>query len=297
MKNIFVLFLICVFASCTKDNKKTNQQAERIDILEPLEKVASGFTFVEGPASDKNGNVYFSDIPNQRIYIWTTQDSLVTYREESNGANGLYIDKEQNLLACEGYASRVSLTTPEGDYKIIASSFEGIPFNRTNDLWAHPNGDIYFTDPQYDGDMSNLNQGGMHVYRIASDYKNIDKVCSDLVRPNGIIGTPDGKVLYVSDRGDGKTYKYSITADGTLSEKTLFINEGSDGMTLDEKGNLYITTKDKSQVDIYSQKGKLLKTIEIPEAPTNLTFSGKTKGQLYITARTSLYRLRLDLKP
>ncbi len=300
MRNYTILLILFFIVSCGKDSKKESKTSENehsaIEIISPLEQIASGFIFVEGPAADQNGNIYFSDIPNQRIHIWTLQDSLKTFRENSNGSNGLFFDKNQNLIACEGYASRLSLTTPEGDYSIIASEFEGKSFNKTNDLWPDPKGGVYFTDPQYDGDMENLNQGGMHVYYLSPDHHTVLRVCDDLVRPNGIIGTPDGKILYVSDRGAGKTYKYNITADGTLSEKTLFVNEGSDGMTLDENGNLYITTKDKSQVDIYSKEGNHLKTIEIPEAPTNVCFGGKNRELLFITAHTSLYRIGLDAK-
>ena len=295
MKNIVFLLSIGFLISCGKQAKKAQTAVEAIKILSPIEKLASGFAFVEGPAADAEGNVYFSDIPNQRIHIWTLQDSLKTFREESGGANGLYFDKNQNLLACEGYASRISSTSPEGDYKIIASAYNGKPFNSTNDLWPDDQGGVYFTDPQYGGDMDNLNQGGMHVYYVSPD-TTVIRVCEDLVRPNGIIGTPDGKTLYVSDRGDGKTYQYSINDDGSLSDKTFFVEEGSDGMTLDENGNLYITTKDKSQVDIYSKTGEHLKTIEVPESPTNVTFGGKNNDYLYITAQTSLYRVRLNVK-
>lgn len=300
MRNYTVLLTLCLIASCGKGSKKESKTYENehtaVEVIGSTEKLASGFIFVEGPASDQNGNIYFSDIPNQRIHIWTTQDSLTTFRENSNGSNGLAFDKKQNLIACEGYASRLSLTTPDGDYSIIASEFEGKAFNKTNDLWPDLKGGIYFTDPQYDGDMDNLNQGGMHVYYLAPDHNTVLKVCNDLIRPNGIVGTPNGKTLYVSDRGDGKTYKYNINKDGTLSDKTLFINEGSDGMTLDKNENLYITTKDKSQVDIYSDTGNHLKTIEIPEPPTNVTFSSKYQNQLFITAHTSLYRVKLNIE-
>ena len=296
MKNLIIILSVVLVVSCAKEIKKDQAQTEEIKITAPVEKLASGFAFVEGPAADKEGNVYFSDIPNQRIHIWTLQDSLIPFREESKGANGLYFDNNQNLLACEGYASRLTLTTTEGEYKVIASEYEGKPFNSTNDLWPDPKGGVYFTDPQYGGDMENLNQGGMHVYYISPDYKTVTRVCEDLVRPNGIIGTPDGKTLYVSDRGDGKTYQYTINNDGRLSEKTLFIEEGSDGMTLDEYGNLYITTKDKSQVDIYSKTGHHLKSIEVPESPTNVTFGGKNRDQLYITAQSSLYRVGLNVR-
>lgn len=291
----FITFVLLSCGNSKKDKQNQSVITEQtvIEITSPIEKLATDFKFTEGPAVDKDGNVYFSDIPNSKIWIWTLADSLKLFRENSNGSNGLYFDKNQNLLACEGGASQISLTTPNGDYKIIASEFDDKPFNATNDLWPDDKGGVYFTDPQYGGDMDNLNQGGMHVFYIQPNGE-IKKVCDDLTRPNGVVGTPDGKTLYVSDRGAGKTYSYSIEEDGSLSDKTLIIDAGSDGMTLDNKGNIYITTKDKSQVDVFSKTGDLLKTIETPEAPTNVCFGGKGRNQLYITAQTSLYRIGLS---
>jgi gluconolactonase len=136
----------------------------------------------------------------------------------------------------------------------------------------------------------------MHVFYLHPDHENITKVCSDLTRPNGVVGTPDGKTLYVSDRGAGKTYSYSIKDNGSLADKKLVIDQGSDGMTLDNQGHIYITTKDKSQVDVFTTDGELVKTIETPEVPTNVCFGGKDRDELYITAQTSLYRIGLNMK-
>lgn len=301
MKTHIALTSFLMIISCGIVKKEQHQQnnafvSPGIEINSEIEKLASEFKFTEGPAVDAHGNVYFSDIPNSKIWIWTTEDQLKLFRENSNGSNGLYFDKNQNLLACEGGASQISSTTPSGNYKVIASTYQGKPFNTTNDLWPDDKGGIYFTDPQYGGDMDNLSQGGMHVYYLHPNHIKISKVCDDLVRPNGIIGTPDGKTLYVTDRGAGKTYSYTIDKDGSLYDKKLFIDEGSDGMTLDQNGNIYITTKDKSQVDVFSKMGKLLKTILIPEVPTNVCFGGKNRDQLFITAQTSLYRVELNQK-
>lgn len=299
MKYVIFFFTFLVL-SCGKSKKDKQEQTESratlLEIISPLEKLAIDFKFTEGPAVDKEGNIYFSDIPNSKIWIWTTADSLKLYRENSNGSNGLYFDRDQNLLACEGYKSQLSLTTPDGDYRVIASKFEGKPFNSTNDLWPDAEGGVYFTDPQYSGDLENLNQGGMHVFYLHPDHETITKVCDDLTRPNGLVGTPDGKTLYISDRGAGKTYSYTIEDDGSLSYKILVIYEGSDGMTLDQQGNIYITTKGKSQVDVFSKTGDLIKTIKIPEGPTNVCFGGKERNQLFITAQTSLYRIGLNMK-
>lgn len=300
MRYVIVVFtfalLSCVNSKKENQDKTKSSEASTVKITSPLEKLATDFKFTEGPAVDADGNVYFSDIPNSKIWIWTLKDTLKLYRENSNGSNGLYFDNNQNLLACEGYASQISMTSPNGEYKVIASQYNGKPFNSTNDLWSDTKGGVYFTDPQYGGDMENLDQGGMHVYYLHPDLEKITRVCNDLTRPNGIIGTADGKTLYVSDRGAGKTYSYEINENGSLTNKTLFIAEGSDGMSIDQNSNIYITTKDKSQVDVFSKEGELLKTIEIPEAPTNLCFGGKDRNELYITAQTSLYRVGLNMK-
>ena len=301
MKSQYLLVALLFIIAC-KDNAKKEVETEtektqtEIEITKPLEKLASDFKFTEGPAVDAQGNVFFSDIPNSKIWIWQTNDSLVLFRENSNGSNGLYFDKNQNLLACEGSESQISITSLDGDYRVIASEYQGKPFNKTNDIWADQKGGYYFTDPQYGGDMENLSQGGMHVFYITPKTEEVIRVCDDYTRPNGIIGTPDGKTLYVTDRGAGKTYSYVIKDDGTLNNKKLFIDFGSDGMTIDLEGNIYITTKDKSQVDIFSKTGDLIKTIETPEVPTNICFGGKDRNELYITAQTSLYRVGLNMK-
>ncbi len=300
MKNFILFAIMASLLSCKEqpksENKKATESQNEVKITSALKQLASDFKFTEGPAVDEEGNVYFSDIPNSKIWIWTIADSLKLFKENSNNSNGLYFDKDQNLLACEGGASQVSLTTPSGDYKIIASEFDGKPFNSTNDLWPDDKGGVYFTDPQYGGDLDNLNQGGMHVFYLHKNKDSVSRVCDDLTRPNGIIGTPDGKILYVSDRGADRTYQYEIQEDGTLENKTLFIDKGSDGMTIDQNGNIYITTKDKSQVDVFSNTGELIKTIEVPESPTNVCFGGENRNQLFITAQTSLYRVGLNMK-
>lgn len=285
--------------ACKEKAKKdviTEKTQTQIEVIKPIEKLATDFKFTEGPAVDVAGNVYFTDIPASKIWIWTTADTLKLYRENSNAANGLYFDKYQNLWACEGQKAQITITTPHGNYKPVATEYNGKPFNQTNDIWPDAKGGAYFTDPQYSGDLDNLAQGGMHVYYISADHKNVIKVCDDMTRPNGIIGTPDGKILYVTDRGAGKTYSYDIQKDGSLDNKKLFVDVGSDGMTIDQSGHIYLTTKDKSVVDVFSKSGNLVKTIEIPEVPTNICFGGKDRNQLYITAQTSLYRVGLNLK-
>ncbi len=257
-----------------------------------VEKLAGDFKFTEGPAADAKGNIFFTDIPNNRIHKWSLDGKLSTFRENSGGANGLYFDKKGNLLACEGGGRRLVSIDPKGKVTELAAKYQDKKFNSLNDLWIDPKGGIYFTDPRY-GRRDNLDQDGEHVYYLTPDRKSIVRVIDDMVRPNGIIGTRKGKRLYVADHGGKKTFVYTINKDGTLSNKKLFAPEGSDGMTIDNKGNIYLTT---NAVAVYNKKGEKIETIKVPEGPANVTFGGKDKKMLFITARTSLYSVRMRVK-
>lgn len=259
-----------------------------------VEELSGAFNFTEGPAVDAKGNVYFTDIPPHLILIWTLENQLDTFRVNSGRANGLYFDKDESLLACEGEEGQITATTPDGDYKTIATQYDGKRFNQPNDLWPDGKGGVYFTDPKYGGEEGALPQDGMHVYYIKPNREEVIRVIDDMQKPNGLIGTPDGETLYVTDSGGGKTYKYTIQEDGTLSHKTLFVDVGCDGMTLDKAGNVYLTTNGKQAVDIFSPFGELLESIKVPQQPSNLCFGGKDRNQLFITARTSIYRVELN---
>jgi gluconolactonase len=171
----------------------------------------------------------------------------------------------------------------------MAEGYDGKSFNSPNDLWESPKGGYYMTDPRY-GSRDNLPQDGEHVYYIGGDGKKVVRVVDDMVRPNGVTGTEDGSILYVADQGAGKTYMYSILEDGTLADKQLFADEGSDGMTVDSGGNVYLTN---SAVKVYNPAGRLIETIEVPENPTNVCFGGRDGKTLYITAQTSVYKLEM----
>jgi gluconolactonase len=258
-----------------------------------VEKLAGGFAFTEGPAADPNGDIYFSDIPNNRIHKWAVEaKKLSTFRENSGGSNGLYFDKKGNLLACEGGGRRLVSICPKCQVTVLADTYEGKKFNSLNDLWIDHKGGVYFSDPRY-GNRDGMEQDGEHVYYLSPDRKRIIRVINDMVRPNGVIGARNGKTLYVADHGGKKTFVYTINKDGTLSNKKLFAPEGSDGMTIDSQGNIYLTT---NAVAVYDKEGRKIETIEVPEGPANVTFGGKDKQTLFITARTSLYAVRMRVK-
>lgn len=252
-------------------------------------KLADGFKFTEGPAADAQGNVYFTDIPNSRIHQWSLEGRLSTFLEDSGRANGLFFDAEGNLLACAGGSGQLVSIDRKKKIAVLADKYKGKAFNSPNDLWLHPNGGIYFTDPRY-GNRDNLPQDGEHVYYLSADRKQVVRVVSDMVRPNGLIGTPDGTLLYIADTGADKTYAFKIASDGTLTQKRLFASQGSDGMTIDDQGNVYLTWQ---AVSVFDPQGNLVQTIEVPERPANVCFGGKDGKTLFITARTSLYALAM----
>ncbi|NIP26855.1 MAG: SMP-30/gluconolactonase/LRE family protein [Phycisphaerae bacterium] len=290
MKIRFYISMLLLLAFVSAGN--SDEQLSVVAAGAKVEKLAGGFRFTEGPAADAKGNIFFTDIPNNRIHKWSLDGKLSTFRENSGGSNGLYFDKKGNLLACEGGGRRLVSITPKGEVTVLADKYQNKKFNSLNDLWIDPKGGIYFTDPRY-GRRDNLEQDGEHVYYLTPDRKNIIRVIDDMVRPNGIIGTRNGKRLYVTDHGGKKTFVYRINKDGTLSKKELFAPEGSDGMSIDNEGNIYLTT---NAVAVYNKKGEKIETIKVPEGPANVTFGGKDKKTLFITARTSLYSVRMRVK-
>ena len=255
-------------------------------------KLAGGFKFSEGPAVAANGDVYFTDIPNNRIHKWSVADKkLSTFAEETNGANGLYFADDGSLYACQGNAKRVVAYTPDGsDTSSLAKRYDGKKFNKPNDLWIDAKGGVYFSDPNYGN--KELSQDGMHVYYIQPGGEEVVRVADGFKTPNGLIGTPDGSTLYIADIGDGKIYRYVIQEDGSLKDKKLFCESGSDGMTLDQHGNVYLTS---GTVKVFNPKGEQIADLKFPESPANVVFGGKELKKLYVTARTGFYSLDMEV--
>jgi gluconolactonase len=282
--------------SAQAQRQAAQAQNKDSDLIAPgaqVVKVRGGFGFIEGPVADKNGNLFFTDINNNRIHKLDLDGTLSIVRESTNGANGLIFDKRGNLLACEGGGKRVTSMAPDGSLTVLAHEYNGKPLNSPNDLWIDNKGGVYFTDPNY-GDAGNLTQDGEHVYYLSADRKTLTRVVSDMGKPNGIIGTPDNRRLYIADTGLRKIFVFAINADGSLGPKQEFVDSGSDGMTLDEQGNLYNTWI--GGVGIYNSSGKQLELIRVPEMPANVGFAGKNHDTLYIPARTGLYSIQMTVK-
>jgi gluconolactonase len=262
-----------------------------------VQKLSGGFKFTEGPAADAQGNVFFTDQPNNRILKWSVDGELSTFHESPGRANGLYFDKKGNLLACADLNNELWSIDMQGNATVLVRDYKGKKLNGPNDLWEDPKGGIYFTDPFYKRPYWNrgpMEQDGKHVYYLKPNRKDLIRVTNDLVTPNGIIGTPDGKLLYVADLGDKKTYVYNTNADGTLSNKKLFCPMGSDGMTIDNEGNIYLTGRG---VTVFNSAGEKIGHIPIDAGWTaNVCFGGEDRHTLFITAQTSLYSLRMRVK-
>jgi gluconolactonase len=276
------------------------QENDLSNILESnakLEKLAGDFSFTEGPSADAKGNVYFTDQPNDRILMWSISDELSTFMQPSGRSNGLSFDNDGNLWSCADEKNELWKIAPDKKITVIPSKYEEKALNGPNDLWIHKNGTVYFTDPYYKRswwDHTEKPQEKQCVYYLSPDHKKIVKIADDLVQPNGIVGTPDGKKLFVADIGANKTWSYNINKDGSLSNKTLFCELGSDGMTIDTKGNIYLTGKG---VTVFDKTGKQIGNIAVPENWTaNVCFGGPDMKSLYITASKGLYRIRLKVK-
>jgi len=257
-----------------------------------VERLATGYTFLEGPTADTYGNVYFTDIPTERIFRWTPADGIALYRENTNQANGLSFDLDGRLIICEMKTRRIAVIGLDGNEASIADRYGERRFNSPNDLWVDQSGGVYFTDPRY-GATDDIELDGNHVYYITPVTNNIVQVTTNLVRPNGLVGTTDGRRLYVADHGGGQTFVYDVQSDGRLDNQRVFVQQGADGITLDSKGNLYLTGDD---VTIYNPSGIPIGSIAIPEPPANLAFGGIEGTTLFITARTSLYAIKMMVK-
>ena len=265
-----------------------------------LQRLPNQFIFTEGPAVDKQGNIYFTDQPNDKIWKCSVQGDtpiVTVFMEKTGRSNGMYFDKEGNLVTCADEKDELWSITPDKKVTVLLNNFQGHIFNGPNDLWIDKSGGIYFTDPYYQRDYWQRKKPDLdrqNVYYLAKGKKQAVIVDSLLVQPNGIVGTPDGSHLYVADIRDNKTYKYDIAAGGILENRRLFVSQGSDGMTLDEKGNLYLSGKG---VTVYDANGTRLGNIPVAANWVgNICFGGKNRNILFITASESVYTLRMQVR-
>lgn len=262
--------------------------------------LGDGFSFTEGPAPDAGGNVYFTDQPNNKIVKWSySTGELSVFMDDAGRSNGMFFDHDGNLVTCADMDNELwSISMPGGEVTVLAGNWDCKLLNGPNDLWIRPDGGIYFTDPLYkrgywDRDPE-MEQDGEHVYFLSADRSRYFRADEDLVKPNGIIGTTDGKKLYVADIGDSKTYVYDINDDGTLSNRKLFCEMGSDGMTIDNQGNVYLTGRG---VTVFDKSGEKIAHIPIDKRWTaNICFAGPERDMLFITAMDAVFGIRMNVR-
>ncbi|CAM4377680.1 gluconolactonase [Pedobacter westerhofensis] len=285
-----VLLLLLTLTSLNSSAQLFNQDS--------LKLISAQFSFAEGPAVNKRGDVYFTDQPNNKIWKYSADGILSLFKGPAGRANGLYFDRRGNLLACADEQNELWSISKSGKATVLLTNVDGKKLNGPNDLWADRKGGIYFTDPYYQRDYWTRKKPeleGQKVYYLPPGKgAKLRVAAQDVSKPNGIVGSADGNYLYIADIEKDKTYRYTIAADGSLSSQTLVINQGSDGMTIDNQGNFYLSGKG---VSIYNPAGKLIGHIDVKEPWTgNVCFGGKNRSDLFITASTAIYTIPIHAK-
>lgn len=285
---IFALFLLGFLQAHSQSDSLIAPGAQ-------LQLVSRQFSFTEGPAVDRAGNIFFTDQPNNQIWKYDTAGKLSLFLDKAGRSNGTYFDHQGNLVACADEHDQLWSIDPHGKVTVLLQSFRGAQFNGPNDLWIDEDGGVYFTDPYYQRDYWKRTKpdpliGGQKLYYLPSGAKEPVIVDSTLEKPNGIVGIYK-KFLYIADIGKGVVYRYRIADRGVLKDRQLFANETSDGMTLDDRGNLYTAGKG---VTIYNPDGQKAGHIDVPEPWTaNIAFGGRHRDVLFITASTAVYTVKM----
>ncbi len=259
--------------------------------------VSDQFSFTEGPAADKEGNVFFTDQPNNKIWEYSTTGKLSMFMDQTGRSNGMYFDKDGNLITCADEHDQLWSISPAKKVTVLVKNFEGHRLNGPNDCWIDPEGGIYFTDPYYQRNYWKRTHPDIEqqrVYYLTPDRNHVSIVVNDLEKPNGLIGTPDGQTLYIADISAGKTYSYFIDNNGHLFGKSLFANMGSDGMTIDDQGDVYLCG---NGITVFDPNGNEIEHIDVPQKwSANVTFGGPDMQTLFITASKAVYTLKMKVK-
>lgn len=301
-KIFWILALLVTLATPVISQDRHSEKSQQIPTgdggMETL--VADGATlrlltedcsFTEGPIANRQGEVFFTDQPNNRILKVDLDESVSVFLENAGRSNGMYFIEDNVLLACADEQNELWAIAPDGSHQVLFGEYAGKKLNGPNDLWVHPNGWIYFTDPYYQRpwwEHKSMPQDGQHVYRVNRSGTGMIRLPAKFKQPNGIVGDAARGLLYIADIGDSKTFRFEINKDGALGDAELFCNEGSDGMTLDELGNLYLTNA--NGVVVYSPTGERLGVISTGKNWTaNVCFGGHDFKKLFITASDSLF--------
>lgn len=259
-------------------------------------RLSGSYSFTEGPAVDARGDVFFTDQPNNRIYHWNCETGNITlFTDQSGRSNGMYFDARGNLIACADMDNQLWAFDMNGRSKILITDFGGKLLNGPNDVWIAKDGGCYLTDPYFKRDYwkrsPDRQQSAEGLYYLAPGSKQLVVLDSTLNQPNGLVGTPDGKHLYVAEAKANRILKYDIRPNGCLANRRVFANMGSDGMTIDDRGNIYLTG---DGVTVFDKNGRKIAHFAIPEDWTaNVCFGGKERNTLFITASKSVYTLKM----
>jgi gluconolactonase len=261
-----------------------------------IEKVAEGYLFTEGPVWSRAGYLLFSDVPRNRLLeLKPAQRAFGVFRENSNGAMGNTFDADGRLYTCETHSRRVTRTDKKGKIEVLAERWQDKRLNAPNDIAVRKDGQVYFTDPAFGNQQDSRELDFYGVYHL-SHKGELEVIARPTGRPNGIAISPNGRVLYVTNSDERNLRAYDLDRNGAASnERVLVSGIGGipDGVRVDEKGNLYVAA---DKLEVYSQEGKSLGAITLAETPSNCAFGDDDFESLYITARTSIYRVRLNIK-
>lgn len=298
-----ILFPLSLLAISPEKGIQPRIGAQNIDTISSIvaegatpRLISSQFSFTEGPAVDKFGNIFFTDQPNDKIWKFDIKGELSLFLDKTGRSNGMYFDKKGNLITAADENNQFWSISPDKKVTVLLDNYNGQCFNGPNDLWIDKKGGIFFTDPYYQRPYWQRKKPDMadeRLYYLPKGKKSPVVVDSNLVRPNGIIGSADGKNLFVSDINDKKTYKYDISKNGNLTNRRLFVSMGSDGMTLDSKGNLYLTGQG---VTVFDPDGRKILNIPLPGWTANVCFGGVNRDLLFITSSKSVYTLQMNVK-
>ena len=301
MKKHFVMVLGLLLAGAAAA-KSEDKNESLIAPGESVKKLAGDMKFTEGPAwIPAKKTLVFSDIPNSKLMQWSESGGLSVFRQ-SEQSNGNILDLQGRLISCQHAARNLVRTETDGTITVLADKYDGKKFNSPNDVAVRSDGTLWFTDPPW-GRTGPAEISGHWVFKLDPATGKVEPVVKDLAMPNGINFSPDESRIYIADTGGHKLHPdpafhnlpggihcYEVSKDGKLGKKLFQIEQGSDGMTVDVKGNLYTT---HAKVHVYNADGKKLETIDVPEGPANVTFGGDDYKTLFITARTSLYSVRM----
>jgi gluconolactonase len=260
-----------------------------------IEKFATGYVFTDGPVWSRDGFLIFSEVPASQLLEWKPGAPAGIYRSHSDSAAGNAFDSEGRLYTCETHSRRVTRTDKKGKLEVLAERWQGKRLNAPNDIVVRRDGQAYFTDPAFGNQQDSRELDFYGVYHL-SPHGELELIAHPRGRPNGIALSPNGRVLYVSNSDQHDIRAYDLNHSGAASAERVIVSgiDGvPDGMCVDERGNLYVAA---DKIEVYTPDGKSLGAIETPETPSNCAFGDADFGGLYITARSSVYHVRLNVK-